>query len=905
MTNGSGLGTGQLHFNAGVLEFVNGTQTLNNAIVLNTLGTIQVDAGADWTLTGEISESTPNSLVLNGSGRVVLDNTNHYSGGTVLDGPTLGLTSGSNLGTSSLTFNLGTLELISGVETLNNAVILNGPGIIQANTGADWTLSGLISGGNTNVVILNGDGKISLNHANTYSGGTILNGPTLGLTNGSGLGTGPLTLTSGLVELENGNQTLNNSIVLNGAGSFQVDNGSDWSLHGVVSDGGAPSPLRLLGPGKMSLNALNTYSQGTYLDGGILAISQDENLGDLASSVTFGGGALEITSSSFSTGRSFVFDNDATILIDAGISHLNGSLTGIGGFTKGGAGGLSIESSTAYTGNTLMTMGTLFANADISSSPFTIINPGATLGGNGRLANVDLFGVLSPGNSIGTLTVNQIIFEPQSTYHVEIIGTSSDLLIAEDTITILPGSTIFVDPMDIQQEDYTIAVATNGINGTFSNVSSTNIRYQFNVNYLENAMTLHFLRLVPFADFFCGGNLKHIATCWDYFVNMSTPPQAVSGTSPVLQQTSSPEMNHVLTVLNSLSAVELFDAFNQLDPGIYQSVNLAELDVAHGLLDFYDNHIHNDWDFPFIPSLCEQEKNRFDWWIAPFGLITERKGSHRLRAYHSYQNKEAAIASGLDFNPQKDLCFTAGLAYSHNQLHWNHANVRASFQSYSAMVGSSFATSSMAVDACVVATYNSAKGKIRILIDASPLSSMVIDPIDYTLKNHNQSYSIASRLGLKYNLYSHVICEPVICSIWPFANVDYAFLHQCGYQENGGSILDMAIGSRNADLLKPEAGIGITFVNTQCDVEYFTEGSLAFGREYRLTGKSFHAKFKHSSGCSFKVDGLFPQSSFVIPRFSIGAKNLDGSLEFIFSYNGAFGPLIKKNELTAQLSVGF
>ncbi|RAB79021.1 autotransporter-associated beta strand repeat-containing protein, partial [Burkholderia multivorans] len=75
------------------------------------------------------------------------------------------------------------------------------------------------------------------------------------------------------------------------------------TLAAVLGDGGGASSVVKSGTGKWVLTAGNSYTGGTFLDGGTLAVANDGNLGAAAGALTFNGGTLENTSA-FATSRS-------------------------------------------------------------------------------------------------------------------------------------------------------------------------------------------------------------------------------------------------------------------------------------------------------------------------------------------------------------------------------------------------------------------------------------------------------------------------------------------------------------------------------------------------------------------------------------------------------------------------
>ncbi len=162
------------------------------------------------------SDITDNSsgavtLTTSGSGVTLLAGTNTYSGGTYIDAGTLLLGSAVAL-SSSGTVNISqgaaldvggqnvTIASLSGSGTIDN----NDPNFTGRYT---LTLGGDNSGSTFNGdirdsvgtlgIVKNGTGTLTLGGASTFSGGVVLNGGNLNLTNLSGAGVGTITLNAG------------------------------------------------------------------------------------------------------------------------------------------------------------------------------------------------------------------------------------------------------------------------------------------------------------------------------------------------------------------------------------------------------------------------------------------------------------------------------------------------------------------------------------------------------------------------------------------------------------------------------------------------------------------------------------------------------------------------------------
>ena len=205
----SALGNGGVTLNAGYLH-VNGWTTLpflggTGGVIDNTLFAnagndkmLTVNQATASTFSGVIADgSTPGQtlgLMLTGGGTLNLGGANSYSGGTIINGGALVLGSAGALGNGGVTLNAGYLH-VNGWTTLP---FLGGTGgvidnTLFANAGTDKmltvnqatasTFSGVIADGsmpgNTLGLMLTGGGTLNLGGANTYSGGTIINGGAL------------------------------------------------------------------------------------------------------------------------------------------------------------------------------------------------------------------------------------------------------------------------------------------------------------------------------------------------------------------------------------------------------------------------------------------------------------------------------------------------------------------------------------------------------------------------------------------------------------------------------------------------------------------------------------------------------------------------------------------------------
>jgi fibronectin-binding autotransporter adhesin len=443
------LGTGLLTFNGGTLEALasGGGLVSGKAITLNAGGgTFLADGGTTSTLSGVISGV--GSFTKDGPGTLTLTAANTYSGGTNLNGGILAVKGDTNLGTGPLSFNGGTLEALAsgGGLTSSKAVSLAAAGgTFLADAGTASTLSGVISG--PGALTKAGPGTLTLTGRNTYTGGTIISSGTLALAGGGRLAPTGVVVDNFIFDIsQGGNQTIGDlsgsGIVDLGKNQLTVGTANSTTFTGTISDGGpgggTGGSLVKQGTGTLTLNPItgnNAYSGGTFFNGGILAVNGDANLG--TGPLTFNGGALEALASGggLISGKAITLNSGGgTFLADGGTtSTLSGVISGIGSFIKDGPGTLTLTAASTYTGATTVAAGSLLVEGSIAS-PLTTVDMGGLLGGHGLLGgSLVNSGIVSPGGSIGTLTVaGNYTQSAGGTLRIEVAGVAPgahDLLV--------------------------------------------------------------------------------------------------------------------------------------------------------------------------------------------------------------------------------------------------------------------------------------------------------------------------------------------------------------------------------------------------------------------------------------------------------------------------------------------
>lgn len=475
VANGTGnTATFGTSFNNGYACIVNTARTIGNItfndpanandFILRTHGsdfilTLDVTTGqsvvnvaqAGRTLVIEPRVAGTDGIAKNGAGRLVLLNPNStYSGPITINGGIL------EIGGGSFTFNNGKLDAAKVEQTYNfpfagrvgngtysGTVTIGTDAQLVYNSDSNTSLTGAISGAGS--ITKGQNGILSLSATNTYGGGTRVTGGALlavaptalpgydqpgkvhfdGGTIGVVMGASPANWATTDLDV-----LLTNATRTSGALGIDTSNGDlvQWTPFGTTYLG-ATLGLTKLGTNALTLNVANNYTGATTVSGGVLALSGSGTLGDGTGSLTLNGARLDLGALSQSVGAVSI-----TTAATDGDTIANGSLTGASfaasnisgnavisanllangaaGFTKTGAGTVTLAGANTYTGATAVSAGTLFfSTAGSSTSDVTV-------------ADAANFGVLVAANNGQAVSAGDVAMADNSSLQVN-FGSSA------------------------------------------------------------------------------------------------------------------------------------------------------------------------------------------------------------------------------------------------------------------------------------------------------------------------------------------------------------------------------------------------------------------------------------------------------------------------------------------------
>jgi fibronectin-binding autotransporter adhesin len=498
-----------------------GSKIIGGGVSTGTLTLASGTVGTAVALGGPAEHENNLALVKSATGTLTINSANNtYAGGTTI---AQGGGSGSFAVALGAPNALGTGPLVIGTaSTTGNGARLRLAGFSQ-------TVSALSSGATTNARVIENfgatDSTLTVNQATDtfYSGflrdrtsssatatGTVSlvkDGPgTLTLTNTSNQHTGATILNGGVLEI---------AALSNGGIVKTITSTAGSNLVTTPDTTGLNPGMTFVSPTLPTGFAVSTVDSGTNLtlntSAGITTGSGTAHFG-LASSLglstraaanlVFAGGTLRYTGSTTSSDRHFTILSGQIAKWDvanaAATLTLNGAATAsTGGLEKLGPGSLTLAGANTYTGDTVVSAGTLLlgANGSVGTSRI-VLNSGTTLDISGVTAtSVTLGGglggggtVLAPGKSLtvaGTFTpgalavTGDLATDPAALTTFIASGSAATTTTVTVTGSFAPGGGLALAPLAgfsfAAGQSFTFVAASGGITAGYSAVTANGI----------------------------------------------------------------------------------------------------------------------------------------------------------------------------------------------------------------------------------------------------------------------------------------------------------------------------------------------------------------------------------------------------------------------------------------------
>jgi autotransporter-associated beta strand protein len=770
----------------------------------------------------------------------------------------------------------GTLALSNGFSTDFDTYLMGNTTLSQTGTG---TFSSTISG--PGGLTISG-GTVHLLGSNTFTGGmTVASGGTLraGADAAMGAVSGALTFTGGTLQATSAFTIARSVTMGTGGGTFDT-NGNDILVNTAITGSGG---LTKAGGGILTVSGANSYAGGTTINAGTLRLAVGAAL-PTTGALTVNGGTLDFNGNNVTIGSlagvggTIALGASTLTVAEGGSTAFAGTITGTGGLTKSGSGLLNLTGTNTYTGPTSIIGGRLAVNGSITSD--VTVGSGGNLGGAGTIfGTVVNNGILAPGNSIGTVTVNGSYTQAAgSTYQVETNATGqadlTNVTGAPGTATINGGTVqVLADPgVYAPSTTYTILNATGGVTGAYAGATS---------NYDPNNVYLT-LRPGGFAAGASTGNQAAVGAILDRSVAGSTGDFAtVIGTMSTLTSAqgqaamnaisgqnysgfSNANVGGGLTFMNAVG--RQLDAARGGDPGKGTRTALAEACVG-------------DEKASCGPS-------PWSLWatgLAGFGSIAGNANAGTV-TYNV-----GGVATGIDYRVLPSLLLGGGVGFSSGSQWADGFSGRGTTDSYQASLYASFTQGGLWLDGLAGYAWNDNRMQRQIAIPG-------LQPRTANgATGANQLFGQVEA-GYRFGLYA-----PAAATIAPFARLQGTTVMQNGFSESGAQSLNLTVASQTTNSLRSTLGAEATAViATGATGRLGLLFRLGWIHEYANTDRPVTAAFAGAPGSNFTVLGATPARDMAALSFAANTAVADAT-SLYFRYDGEVGGGSDAHAFTAGL----
>jgi outer membrane autotransporter protein len=887
------FGTGPLPTGQVSLDVVSGSLLVENGATLTSNGSGVGRIGAELTAPTVTVTGAESTWIENGTLEIGSGNTSTV---TVSDGASI-------RGAGNVTIAaLGTLKIgIGGLSGTFSAPSIANDGLVNFNFTDSTTLGAQVSG--TGEIEKFGSGTLTLTGTNSYSGGTFIEGGTVVAAATSALGTGavsvsgptsvlrisPGTLEADFFTVSDG-ATLDNAgtlrlpavadeptalITVNGDGTITNEVTGSINATGLIAIQGftAEDPVTVTNAGVISGTIAISF---TDVDGAITNASTGTITGTSGTAIEATGGTVTLSNAGVIHGNVTLDDFPNTVTLFTGsqiVGNLNlgspaaasliidgsgtqllsqavtGTVTNFNTLTKQGKGTWTIDEALTYTGPTTVNAGSLIVDGSIASVQ-TLVNPNGLLGGHGSLGgSLVNSGIVSPGDSPGTLTViGNYTQNAGGTLRIEVAGLAAsehDLLAVNGHASLagtlqligLSGFTLHVG------DQVTFLTANGGVSGSFGTVQNqltTGTLVNVQVVDLPNSVVLEGTQgsFVPFA---CNPNSVAVAQALNSAVGN---PRA----STLIAFLDGQPLNNLcgdFTLIAPEALASIFNAGESL--ANVQTANLIRRleDIRAGSTGFSSSGFTLNGSPPNFsggfagvsgpegksgPSvMTPTPENRWGVWVTGIGEFTNVDSTNIAAGYDI---QSGGVTLGVDY--RLTSCFAIGLTAGYANINADLPNggnldVNAGqLGLYATVFGSGFYADAAVTggpsgyDSRRTALLGSANGNT----DGGNFNVLIAAGYDW------------QKGGL---------------SIGPTANFQYTYVGFSSFTESG-SIAPLTFPSQNAESERTAFGMKASYDWKVGRVVIRPEISLAWQHEFGDQSYSIVSSFANGAGNSFTVN---------------------------------------------------
>ena len=852
------------------------------------------------TLFSGVISGTGGSITKTGSGTWTLSGANTYTGGTTVIGGTLQGT------TTSLQGNI-----------VNNATVA----FSQATSG---TYAGTMSGSGN--LLVNGTGIVTLTGSNSYSGGTTITGGLVNFASAGNFGSGAITLNGGGLQWAAGTSTdISPRLTALGAGGGTFDtNGNSVTLASAITGTGA---LTKAGPGMLILGGTNSYTGGTTVSGGTLQGTTASLQGNILNNATVnfsqtgngtyagtmsgsgglvksGAGTVILSGANSYTGGTTVsagtlqgttaslqgniLNNGTVAFSQNGGGTYAGSLSGTGGVNIQGGGVVTFTGANSYTGPTSVTGSGFVVNGSLAS-PVTI-DSASSIGGSGSVGGLTVNGgILSPGNSIGTLTVNGTYGQNGGTYAVQLNNQGQSDRVAVNGTATLNGGTVQVAATQgsyANSTTYTIVSATGGVNGSYAGATSNfafltpSLSYDANDAYL----TLTLASSMPFSSF-----------------NGTRNQRAVAGALNQSFATATGDWATVIGALAGLTNQQADPALTAISGEPYADIGTVNVGASLLFLNTVGQQMAvargygNPGSRIALAQACASATacddtsslSRLSAWISGIGSFGNVAGNGNAS---TLTYSQGGVAAGIDYRLDPRFLMGLAIGYISGRQWVDGFNGQANSNEYNAALYASFTQDGFYVDAMAGYAYG----------DTQVQRTMLIPNLQPRIANGRNGAN--EFLGQIEGGYRIGVYEPARATLTPFVRFQTVAAAQGGLTESGSAnALGLIVQSQNTTSVRTVLGADLAGnIPVGAATPLVIALRLGWAHEYASTDRPVTASFLGAPSASFTVYGAQPQHDSAVIGLGLDTR-LAAGMSLYARYDGEIGIDENVHAVTAGL----
>jgi outer membrane autotransporter protein len=539
-------------------------------------------------------------------------------------------------------------------------------------------------------------------------------------------------------------------------------------------------------------------------------------------------------------------------------------------FNKTGAGTWTLNGDVEVDTTGTIAAGTLLLNGTMGNGVVLTVDPGATLGGIGTITgNVINNGTLSPGNSIGTMTITgNYTQNAGSTLGVEVGSTTADLLDISGTATITGGTvavTLLGSPAD--GATYDILTATGGHTGaaSFDGVTSQSVVVSFT---LDDTITANTISLVaertPYANVLTGAYSGQR----DFAAALQAALPSATG-----------DLADWFTMLDqSSSKAEFAQKLKELNPSLYGAladIMGVEINLFNGVITTRMANVRESGtqfacasnvmtdSGPVMANVIAPSRTASGWsgWAQGFRIFADQDSD---KGNVGFDYDTFGLAFGIDKSLGNNLLlgFSAGTA----QTDVDYKDVTSDTDADTVHMGlyGTYSTKRYYVDACALYASNSYDTDRNIGIG--------------TLYSDHDGHDFLVYFGGGY--YYRVGEWDLI----PTASLEYSYHDEDSFTESLGGTAFMRVSDSDADSVISRLGFRLGRLFMVQDMKLRGEVRAQWAHEFADTDRPVTARFAGSTAGSFTVDGIEPERDSAILGVGFTAYATE-TLSLYFNYD--------------------